>query len=240
MDRSVLVFGQMNEAPGARFRVAVRTAASTSRQDGADVLFLVDNVPVRAGNEVSRSSAGFLLVGYQLTSPLASLNSRRCLDIFGLIASVPGHICPGRRVTDLACAGGSRTSIPSSCLQEIAGRVPGHSPLLSRSKLLDPETVGRRHYDIALDVKQHLSRYRELQDIIAMLGIEELSPQDRLVVYRARKLERFLTQPFFLTEKFTGVAGVNVPLSETLDGCESIMAGDMDEVGEEALFMIGD
>jgi len=250
MDRSVLVFGQMNEAPGARFRAglsAITVAEYFHDKMGLDVLFLVDNVFrfVQAGNEVS-TLLGRLpsRVGYQptLTTELAELEERIASTSLASITSVQAIYVPADDITDPACAGvfpHLDTFIVLS--REIAGKglYPAIDPLLSRSKLLEPETVGKRHYDIALDVKQHLSRYRELQDIIAMLGIEELSQQDRLVVYRARKLERFLTQPFFLTEKFTGVAGVNVPLSETLDGCESIMAGDMDEVGEEALFMIG-
>ncbi len=250
MDRSVLVFGQMNEAPGARFRAglsAITVAEYFRDRMGLDVLFLVDNIFrfVQAGNEVS-TLLGRLpsRVGYQptLTSELAELEERIASTALASITSVQAIYVPADDITDPACAGvfpHLDTFIVLS--REIAGKglYPAIDPLLSRSKLLEPETVGKRHYDIALDVKQHLSRYRELQDIIAMLGIEELSPQDRLMVYRARKLERFLTQPFFLTEKFTGVAGVNVPLSETLDGCESIISGDMDEVGEEALFMIG-
>jgi len=250
MERSVLVFGQMNEAPGARFRAglsAITVAEYFHDKMGLDVLFLVDNVFrfVQAGNEVS-TLLGRLpsRVGYQptLTTELAELEERIASTSLASITSVQAIYVPADDITDPACAGvfpHLDTFIVLS--REIAGKglYPAIDPLLSRSKLLEPETVGKRHYDIALNVKQHLSRYRELQDIIAMLGIEELSQQDRLVVYRARKLERFLTQPFFLTEKFTGVAGVNVPLSETLDGCESIMAGDMDEVGEEALFMIG-
>lgn len=250
MDRSVMVFGQMNEAPGARFRAglsAITMAEYFRDRMDKDVLFLVDNIFrfVQAGNEVS-TLLGRLpsRVGYQptLTSELAELEERITSTAGSSITSVQAIYVPADDITDPACAGvfpHLDTFIVLS--REIAGKglYPAIDPLLSRSKLLEPDTVGKRHYDVALNVKQHLARYKELQDIIAMLGIEELSPTDRLTVYRARKLERFLTQPFFLTEKFTGVQGVNVALTETLDGCERIMSGEMDDVSEESFFMTG-
>jgi len=250
MDRSVLVFGQMNEAPGVRFRTGLTamTVAEYFRDDqGTDVLFLVDNLFrfVQAGNEVS-TLLGRLpsRVGYQptLTGEIAELEERISSTAGASITSVQAIYVPADDITDPACAGAFPhldTFIVLS--REIAGKglYPAIDPLMSRSKLLEPETVGSRHYGIAVSVREHLSRYRELQDIIAMLGIDELSPADRLTVYRARKLERFLTQPFFLTEKFTGIEGVSVPLKDTLDGCESIVAGHMDDVSEEALFMVG-
>ena len=250
MDRSVMVFGQMNESPGARFRTglaAVAMAEYFRDRMGKDVLFLVDNVFrfVQAGNEVSTLLGRIpSRVGYQptLTSELAELEERITSTAGTSITSVQAIYVPADDITDPACAGvfpHLDTFIVLS--RETAGKglYPAVDPLLSRSKLLDPDTVGRRHYEAAIAVKRHLARYKELQDIIAMLGIEELSAQDRLTVYRARKLERFLTQPFFLTEKFTGVQGVNVPLADTLDGCERIMSGAMDEASEESLFMIG-
>jgi len=250
MDRSVLVFGQMNEAPGVRFRTGLTamTVAEYFRDEmGLDVLFLVDNLFrfVQAGNEVS-TLLGRLpsRVGYQptLTGELAELEERISSTAGAAITSVQAIYVPADDITDPACAGAfphMDTFVVLS--REIAGKglYPAIDPLLSRSKLLAPETVGRRHYDIAVNVREHLSRYRELQDIIAMLGIDELSPADRLTVYRARKLERFLTQPFFLTEKFTGIAGVDVSLTDTLTGCEAIVSGAMDDVSEEALFMVG-
>jgi F-type H+-transporting ATPase subunit beta len=250
MDRSVMVFGQMNEAPGARFRAglsAITMAEFFRDRIGKDVLFLVDNVFrfVQAGNEVS-TLLGRLpsRVGYQptLTSELAELEERITSTAGSSITSVQAIYIPADDITDPACAGvfpHLDTYIVLS--REIAGKglYPAIDPLLSRSKLLEPDTVGKRHYTTALAVKQHLARYKELQDIIAMLGIEELSAADRLTVYRARKLERFLTQPFFLTEKFTGMQGENVPLTATIDGCERIMSGEMDGVSEESFFMTG-
>jgi F-type H+/Na+-transporting ATPase subunit beta len=250
MDRSVMVFGQMNEAPGARFRTglsAITMAEYFRDRMGKDVLFLMDNVFrfVQAGNEVS-TLLGRLpsRVGYQptLTSELAELEERITSTAEASITSVQAIYVPADDITDPACAGvfpHLDTFIVLS--REIAGKglYPAIDPLLSRSKLLEPDTVGERHYRTAFAVKQHLARYKELQDIIAMLGIEELSPADRLTVYRARKLERFLTQPFFLTEKFTGVAGVNVPLTDTIDGCERIMSGELDAQSEESFFMTG-
>ncbi|HEX9860205.1 MAG TPA: F0F1 ATP synthase subunit beta [Nitrospirota bacterium] len=250
MDRSALVFGQMNEAPGVRFRTGLTamTVAEYFRDDmGTDVLLLIDNLFrfVQAGNEVS-TLLGRLpsRVGYQptLTSELAELEERISSVAGASITSVQAIYVPADDITDPACAGAfphMDTYVVLS--REIAGKglYPAIDPLLSRSKLLEPETVGRRHYDVAVSVREHFSRYRELQDIIAMLGMDELSPQDRLTVYRARKLERFLTQPFFLTEKFTGVAGVSVPLPDTLAGCEAIVSGELDKVGEEALYMVG-
>jgi len=251
MYRSVMVFGQMNEAPGARFRAglsAVTMAEYFCDRMGKDVLFLVDNIFrfVQAGNEVS-TLLGRLpsRVGYQptLTSELAELEERISSTAGASITSVQAIYVPADDITDPACAGvfpHLDTFIVLS--REIAGKglYPAIDPLLSRSKLLEPDTVGKRHYETAFAVKQHIARYKELQDIIAMLGVEELSPQDRLTVYRARKLERFLTQPFFMTEKFTGVQGVNVPLRETLTGCERIISGEVDSVSEESFFMIGE
>ncbi|HEY3347754.1 MAG TPA: F0F1 ATP synthase subunit beta, partial [Nitrospirota bacterium] len=233
-----------------RFRAglsAVTMAEYFRDKLGKDVLFLVDNLFrfVQAGNEVS-TLLGRLpsRVGYQptLTSELADLEERIASTAGSSITSVQAIYVPADDITDPACVGAFPhldTYIVLS--REIAGKglYPAMDPLLSRSKLLEAETVGKRHYQIALTVKQHLSRYKELQDIIAMLGIEELSPQDRLTVYRARKLERFLTQPFLITEKFTGVPGVHVTLAETLDGCEAVISGEMDSVSEEAFFMIG-
>jgi len=250
MERSVMVFGQMDESPGARFRTglsAITMAEYFRDRKNRDVLFLIDNVFrfVQAGNEVS-TLLGRLpsRVGYQptLTGELAELEERITSTASASITSVQAVYVPADDITDPACAGifpHLDTYIVLS--REIAGKglYPAIDPLQSRSKLLEPETVGERHYNVALEVKRHLARYRELQDIIAMLGMEELSPEDRQTVYRARKLERFLTQPFYLTEKFTGVKGVNVPLSDTIKGCEAIMSGEMDDISETALFMVG-
>ncbi len=251
LDNAVLMFGQMHESPGIRFRIplaAITMAEFYRDETGRDILFLVDNIYrfVQAGNEVSvllgRLSSR---VGYQptLLSELAEVEERLVSTKKGSITSVQAIYVPADDITDPACANvlpHLDTTIVLS--REIAakGLYPAIDPLLSASKFLNPEDVGKRHYQIARKVQEHLSRYRELLDIIAMLGIEELSPVDRQIVRRARRLERFLTQPFFQTEEFTGRKGKHVPLNRTLDGCEMILSGSMDDVSEESLFMIGD
>lgn len=251
IENAILVFGQMSESPGIRFRtpLAAITLAEFFRDElGKDVLFLIDNIYrfVQAGNEVSvllgRLSSR---VGYQptLISELAEVEERLVSTKNGSITSVQAIYVPADDITDPAVANvfpHLDTTVVLS--REIAskGLYPAIDPLLSTSKFLSPEEMGKRHYEISRKVMEHLSRYKELLDIIAMLGIEELSPADRLVVKRARRLERFLTQPFFLTEEFTGRKGRHVPLNKTLDGCEMILTGKMDDVPEEAFFMIGD
>ena len=251
IENAILVFGQMSECPGIRFRtpLAAITLAEFFRDElGKDVLFLIDNIYrfVQAGNEVSvllgRLSSR---VGYQptLSSELAEVEERLVSTKNGSITSVQAIYVPADDITDPAVADvfpHLDTTVVLS--REIASRglYPAIDPLLSTSKFLSPEEVGEKHYEIADKVREHLSRYKELLDIIAMLGIEELSPVDRLIVKRARRLERFLTQPFFLTEEFTGRKGKHVPLRNTLDGCEMILSGEVDEIPEEAFFMIGD
>ena len=251
MKNALLLFGQMSEAPGIRFRVplsAITLAEFFRDEMGKDILFLMDNVYrfVQAGNEVSvllgRLSSR---VGYQptLLAELAEVEERLVSTGKGSITSVQAIYVPADDITDPACAGifpHLDTTVVLS--REIAakGLYPAIDPLLSTSKFLSPEDVGVRHCDISHKVREHLSRYKELLDIIAMLGIEELSPIDRLIVKRARKLERFLTQPFFLTEEFTGRKGRHVPLEKTLEGCERILSGEMDDMPEEAFFMKGE
>jgi F-type H+-transporting ATPase subunit beta len=251
LNNALLVFGQMSESPGVRFRVplsAITMAEFFRDEVGKDILFLMDNVYrfVQAGNEVSvllgRLSSR---VGYQptLLSELAEVEERLVSTRNGSVTSVQAIYVPADDITDPACASvfpHLDTMVVLS--REIASRglYPAIDPLLSTSKFLNPEDVGDRHYGISQKVREHLSRYKELLDIIAMLGIEELSPSDRLIVRRARRLERFLTQPFFLTEEFTGRKGRHVPLEKTLDGCEAILSGRMDDVPEEAFFMTGD
>lgn len=251
LDNALLVFGQMSESPGVRFRAplsAITMAEFFRDEVGKDILFLMDNVYrfVQAGNEVSvllgRLSSR---VGYQptLLSELAEVEERLVSTESGSVTSVQAIYVPADDITDPACASvfpHLDTTVVLS--REIASRglYPAIDPLLSTSKFLNPEDVGDRHYGISQKVREHLSRYKELLDIIAMLGIEELSPSDRLIVRRARRLERFLTQPFFLTEEFTGRKGRHVPLEKTLEGCEAILHGAMDEVAEEAFFMIGE
>lgn len=250
LDNATLVFGQMHESPGIRFRtpLAAITIAEFFRDGGKDVLFLMDNIYrfIQAGNEVSvllgRLSSR---VGYQptLLSELAEVEERLVSTKKGSITSVQAIYVPADDITDPACASvlpHLDTTVVLSRDIAAKGLYPAIDPLLSASKLLNPEDVGARHYEAAMKVREHLSRYRELLDIIAMLGIEELSTSDRQVVRRARRLERFLTQPFFLTEEFTGREGRHVTLDKTLDGCEAILSGKTDEMPEESLFMIGD
>jgi F-type H+-transporting ATPase subunit beta len=250
MESALLLFGQMCESPGIRFRTpmaAIALAEFFRDETGSDVLFLMDNVYrfVQAGNEVSvvlgRLSSR---VGYQptLLSELAAVEERLVSTSKGAITSVQAIYVPADDITDPAVAGvypHLDTTVVLS--REIAskGLYPAIDPLLSSSKYLSAEDVGQRHYEIAQRVREHFARYTELIDIIAMLGIEELSPADRLIVRRARRLERFLTQPFFLTEEFTGRKGRHVPLETTLAGCEKIISGAMDTDPEEAFFMIG-
>jgi F-type H+-transporting ATPase subunit beta len=250
MGNSVLLFGQMSESPGIRFRTPL-SAVSISEffrdEVGTDVLFLMDNVYrfVQAGNEVSvllgRLSSR---VGYQptLEAELAQVQERLVSTRSGSITSVQAVYVPADDMTDPAVAGVMPHLDAALVLSREAaakGLYPAADPLLSHSKLLNPEDMGQRHYDISQDVKEHLARYKELMDIINMLGLEELSAADKLVVHRARRLERFLTQPFFLTKEFTGRIGKHVELAKTLDGCEGILSGEMDDVPEERFFMVG-
>jgi F-type H+-transporting ATPase subunit beta len=240
----------MCESPGIRFRTplaAIAMAEFFRDETGSDVLFLVDNVYrfVQAGNEVSvvlgRLSSR---VGYQptLLSELAAVEERLVSTRKGAITSVQAIYVPADDITDPAVAGifpHLDTTVVLSRDIAAKGLYPAIDPLLSTSKFLSSEDVGERHYNIAQRVREHLARYTELLDIIAMLGIEELSPTDRLIVRRARRLERFFTQPFFLTQEFTGRKGRHVPLETTLDGCAKILSGELDQVPEEAFFMIG-
>jgi len=251
LDNALLVFGQMCESPGIRFRTpltAITFAEFLRDETKSDVLFLMDNVYrfVQAGNEVSvllgRLSSR---VGYQptLLSELAEVEERLVSTKKSSITSVQAIYVPADDITDPAVANvfpHLDTTVVLS--REIAakGLYPAIDPLLSTSKFLSPEDVGERHYEISRKVREHLSRYRELLDIISMLGIEELSQSDRLIVKRARRLERFLTQPFFLTEEFTGRKGRHVPLSKTIEGCEMILSDKYENVPEESFFMIGD
>ncbi len=251
IDNAILVFGQMCESPGIRFRAPLTaiTLAEFFRDElGSDILFLMDNVYrfVQAGNEVSvllgRLSSR---VGYQptLLSELADVEERIVSTKRGSITSVQAIYVPADDITDPAVANvfpHLDTTVVLS--REIAskGLYPAIDPLLSTSKFLSPEDVGERHYQISRAAIEHLTRYKELIDIIAMLGIEELSPADRLIVKRARKIEMFLTQPFFLTKEFTGREGKHVPVSKTIDSCERILSGEMDDIPENTFFMIGD
>lgn len=251
LDKSVLIFAQMNESPGARFRVghAALTIAEHFRDvERRDVLLLVDNIFrfIQAGNEVS----GLLgrvpsRVGYQptLSTELAALEERICNSASGSITSVQAVYVPADDFTDPAASGTFAhlsASIVLSRKRASQGFYPAVDPLASASKMLNPAVVGQRHYQIAREVRRTLAEYEDLKDIIALLGMEELSETDRRTVNRARRLERFLTQPFFTTEHFTGRAGVLVSLDDTLSGCERILNDEFADTPEQSLYMIGD
>jgi F-type H+-transporting ATPase subunit beta len=250
LSKSLLVFGQMNDAPGSRFRVALSalTMAEYFRDiEKKEVMFLVDNVfrYVQAGSEVS-GLLGRLPseVGYQptLADDLAALEERIASAGGAAITSVQAVYVPADDLTDPAVAQTFvhlDASIVLSRTQAAQGLYPAVDPLASTSRLLDPGHVGDRHYRVALRVKETIERYRGLEDIIAMLGMEELSAEDQQLVRRARRLERFLTQPLFVTGAFTGHEGRHIPVDRTLDGCEQILAGKWDGVEEGRLYMIG-
>jgi F-type H+-transporting ATPase subunit beta len=250
LGNAVLVFGQMNEPPGVRFRVGhtALTIAEYFRDDcRQDVLLLIDNIFrfLQAGTEVSALLGRIpSRVGYQptLATELAELEERICTTIYGSMTSIQAVYVPADDFTDPAAAATFAhlsASVVLSRQRAAQGLYPAVDPLSSSSKLLHPKIVGKRHYRIAREVRRVLAEYQELQDIIAMLGLEELSPADRLTVNRARRLERFLTQPFFTTEHFTGIPGVLVSLEETLAGCERILNDEFKDVPEQVLYMIG-
>lgn len=250
LECSVLVFGQMNDSPGSRFRVAqaALTMAEYFRDvEKKEVLFLVDNVfrYVQAGAEVSGLLGRFPSeMGYQptLADEMASLQERIAASGGSAITSVQAVYVPADDLTDPAVAQTFvhlDSSIVLSRNHAAQGLYPAVDPLASSSRLLDPARLGERHYKVALRVKETIERYRGLQDIIAMLGIEELSAEDQQTVRRARRLERFLTQPLQVTEAFTGRAGKTVGKEQTISGCEQILAGRLDGVDESRLYMIG-
>lgn len=250
LDKTVMMFGQMNEPPGARYRVghAAMTMAEYFRDDRRqDVLLLIDNIFrfVQAGMEVS-GLMGELpsRVGYQptLASDLAELEERICTTANGAITSVQAVYVPADDFTDPAAVhtfAHLSTSVVLSRKRASEGLYPAIDPLESGSKMLMPPIVGEHHYQISQDVRRTLAQYEELKDIIAMLGLEELSREDRATVNRARRLERFLTQPFFTTEQFTSYSGRSVPLQDTLNGCERILNDEFQDVPERSLYMIG-
>lgn len=250
LDRAVMIFAQMNEQPGARFRVghAALTMAEYFRdEEKQDVLLLIDNIFrfVQAGSEVS-GLLGELpsRVGYQptLASEIADLEERISSSATGSITSIQAVYVPADDFTDPAAVhtfSHLSASIVLSRQRASQGLYPAVDPLKSNSSILTPAVVGERHYQIARQIKQTLSEYEELKDIIAMLGLEELSKEDQKVVNRARRLERFLTQPFVTTEQFTGNKGRRVSLPEALEGCERILNDEFYDYPESSLYMIG-
>jgi len=246
----VMVFGQMNEPPGARFRVghAALTMAEYFRDDEhRDVLLLVDNIFrfLQAGMEVSGLMGQMpSRLGYQPTmgTELAGLEERIANTDTGAITSIQAVYVPADDFTDPAAVhtfSHLSASIVLSRKRASEGLFPAIDPLQSSSRMATTSVVGERHYALAQEIRRTLAQYAELKDIIAMLGLEQLSPEDRKVVARARRLERFLTQPFFTTEQFTGLKGKLVSLEEALDGCERILRDEFKDHPESALYMIG-
>ena len=245
-----LVYGQMNEPPGARMRIALTglTLAEQFRDEsGSDVLFFVDNIFrfTQAGAEVSALLGRIpSAVGYQptLATDMGAMQERIASTKAGSITSVQAVYVPADDLTDPAPATSfahlDATTVLDRSISE-KGIYPAVDPLGSTSRLLDPLILGEEHYNVATDVQQILQRYKSLQDIIAILGMDELSEDDKLTVTHARKIERFLSQPFDVAKVFTGSDGVQVPLDDTIASFKAVVAGDYDHLPEAAFYMVG-
>lgn len=250
LDKTALVFGQMNEPPGSRQRVALTalTMAESFRDDeGKDVLFFIDNIFrfTQAGSEVSALLGRIpSAVGYQptLAEEMGSLQERITSTKKGSITSVQAVYVPADDLTDPAPAATfghlDSTVVLSRALSEL-GIYPAVDPLDSSSTILDPQIIGERHYTVARGVQKLLQRYKDLQDIIAILGMEELSDDDKQAVARARKIQKYLSQPFFVAEQFTGSKGKYVKIEDTISGFERILSGELDDIQEQAFYMKG-
>lgn len=250
IDKTALVYGQMNEPPGARMRVGLTglTMAEYFRDvGGQDVLLFVDNIFrfIQAGSEVSALLGRMpSAVGYQptLANDIGALQERITSTKTGSITSVQAVYVPADDLTDPAPAGTfahlDATTVLSRQIAEL-GIYPAVDPLDSTSRILDPLVIGEEHYNVARGVQAILQRYKELQDIIAILGMEELSEDDKLTVARARKIQKFLSQAFFVAEQFTGTPGQYVPLKETIRGFKEILEGKHDDLPESAFYMVG-
>ncbi|MCK7549223.1 F0F1 ATP synthase subunit beta [Marinobacter koreensis] len=250
LPQTLMVFGQMDESPGVRFRVGLSalTYAEYLRDSlQKEVLFVMDNIFrfVQAGSEVS-SLLGRMpaTVGYQptLTTEVAEMEDRILSTSEGAITSVQAVYVPADDMTDPAVGAilsHLDTTVILSRTQAGKGIYPAVDPLQSSSRFMDRQTLGRRHFEIAEGVREHLARYQELEDIITMLGIEELSANDQKIVMRARKLQRYLTQPFWATASHTGMTGVSVPVEQTLTDCDGFLTGRFDEVPEDHCYMRG-
>jgi len=248
--KAALVYGQMTEPPGARLRVALSalTVAEYFRdEENADVLLFIDNIFrfTQAGSEVSALLGRMpSAVGYQpnLQTEMGELQERITSTKKGSITSVQAIYVPADDLTDPAPATAfahlDATTVLSRQIAEL-GIYPAVDPLASTSRILDPRVLGQEHYQVAQDVKRILQRYKDLQDIIAILGIDELSDDDKLTVARARKIQKFLSQPFHVAEQFTGVKGKYVPLAETIRGFREIVDGKHDDIPEQAFYMVG-
>ncbi|MDU4939225.1 MAG: F0F1 ATP synthase subunit beta [Clostridium sp.] len=249
IEKTALVFGQMNEPPGARMRVALTglTMAEYFRDKGQDVLLFIDNIFrfTQAGSEVSALLGRIpSAVGYQptLATEMGALQERITSTTNGSITSVQAVYVPADDLTDPAPATTfahlDATTVLSRSISEL-GIYPAVDPLESSSRILDPRVVGKEHYEVAMDVKNILERYKELQDIIAILGVDELSDEDKAVVSRARRIQRFLSQPFTVAEQFTGMIGKYVPIKETVRGFKEILDGKYDDIPESAFLFVG-
>ena len=249
LDKVALVYGQMNEPPGNRLRVALTglTMAESFRDEGRDVLFFVDNIYrfTLAGTEVSALLGRMpSAVGYQptLAEEMGRLQERITSTKVGSITSIQAVYVPADDLTDPSPAttfGHLDATVVLSRDIASLGIYPAVDPLDSTSRQIDPNVIGQEHYDTARGVQQTLQRYKELRDIIAILGMDELAPEDKLLVYRARKVQRFLSQPFFVAEVFTGSPGKYVPLKETIRGFKMIINGECDHLPEQAFYMVG-
>ncbi|MFQ5691190.1 MAG: F0F1 ATP synthase subunit beta [Gemmatimonadota bacterium] len=250
LDATALVYGQMNEPPGARLRVGLSglTVAEYFREvEGQDVLLFIDNIFrfSQAGSEVSALLGRMpSAVGYQptLSSEMGELQERITSTKKGSITSVQAIYVPADDLTDPAPAAAfthlDSTTVLSRQIAEL-GIYPAADPLESSSRIMDPQYLGERHYAVATRVQEILQRYKDLQDIIAILGMDELSEEDKVIVGRARRIQRFLSQPFFVAEQFTGVAGKYVSLETTIDSFERVVDGEFDHLPEQAFYMVG-
>jgi len=250
LDKTALVFGQMNEPPGVRLRVALTALAVAEYfrdEEGRDILLFIDNIFrfVQAGSEVSALLGRMpSAVGYQptLATEMGELEERIASTRRGSITSVQAVYVPADDYTDPApVATFAHLDAVTRLEREIAeqGRYPAVDPLASTSRILEPGIVGDEHYQVAREVQRLLQRYEELKDIIAILGMDELSDEDKITVSRARKIQMFLTQPFFTAEQFTNVPGKYVKLQDTIKGFRMIIDGECDSLPEQALYMVG-
>jgi len=250
LDSTALIYGQMNEPPGARLRVGLTglTVAEYFRDvEGQDVLLFIDNIFrfTQAGSEVSALLGRMpSAVGYQptLATEMGDLQERITSTTKGSITSVQAIYVPADDLTDPAPATAfahlDATVVLARAIAEL-GIYPAVDPLDSASRIMDPQFIGERHYGVAIGVQHTLQRYRALQDIIAILGMDELSEEDKLVVGRARRIQRFLSQPFHVAEQFTGFTGKYVKLEDTIESFERVLSGEFDHLPEQAFFMVG-
>jgi len=250
IDKTALVFGQMNEPPGARMRVglsALTVAEYFRDEEGKDILLFIDNIFrfVQSGSEVSALLGRMpSAVGYQptLATEMGELQERITSTNKGSITSVQAIYVPADDITDPAPATTfahlDATTVLDRAIFELA-IYPAVNPLDSTSKLLNPNVLGENHYRVAMDVQELLQKYKDLQDIIAILGMDELSDDDKLAVTRARKVQKFLSQPFFVAEVFTGIEGRYVKMEDSVAGFDAIIEGEMDDLPEQAFYMVG-